>query len=635
MRAFAEQELILPDGPAKGRRFRVHRQPYTAPWLSLVSSGQWQRVFTTGPTQSGKSWIAFVLPILYHLFEIQETVICGLPDMGMADDKWHEDLLPAIEASRFRELLPTRGAGSRGGKLGAAQSVRFMNGVTLRFMSGGGGDKSRAAFTSRVVVITEVDGMDVAGGTSREADKITQMEARSDAYGSRRRIYGECTVTVEEGRTWQEYSKGTATKIILPCPHCTSWVTPEREHLLGWQDADNVVDAMANAHWTCPECGEPWTDDERAEANQRGKVLHRGQELDGDGNVCGELPATDTLGLRWSATNNLFWSAGDVARREWNGQRVADEDLAERELCQFVWAVPHKSLHIQATRLDIATLLKRTTNDPRGVVPAGARYLSVGIDVGKFLSHYAVIAWRDLASGLLMDYGRIDVPSREWGTEAAILRSLRDFRDTVLEPGWPIGAPAAAERMSPDRVCVDARWQGGTIGVYPVYQFTNESGDAYMPALGYGATQQNAKHYSRPTKTGRQIASIKEGYHIARQNAPRVQVVHVDSDHFKSFLHERLHTPRANPGALLFHEAAGNEHLGFIRHLCAEHPQDEFIPGRGTVTRWLQVSPQNHFLDAAMLACVAGHLAGVRLPGAAEEDTTRVDNDYFKKRTRL
>jgi phage terminase large subunit GpA-like protein len=110
-------------------------------------------------------------------------------------------------------------------------------------MSGGGGDKSRAGFTSRVVVITETDGMDQPGLTSREADKITQLEARTRAYGSRKRIYMECTVSTEQGRTWQEYTQGTQSRIVLPCPHCKAWVSPEREHLTGWQGADSQAAA--------------------------------------------------------------------------------------------------------------------------------------------------------------------------------------------------------------------------------------------------------------------------------------------------------------------------------------------------------------------------------------------------------
>ena len=116
--------------------------------------------------------------------------------MDMAADKWREHILPAIEHSRYRDLLPKRGGGSRGGRV---ESLKFANGATLKYMSGGGGDKSRAGFTSRVVVITETDGMDEPGRSSREADKVSQLIARTRAYGERARIYMECTVSTEGG----------------------------------------------------------------------------------------------------------------------------------------------------------------------------------------------------------------------------------------------------------------------------------------------------------------------------------------------------------------------------------------------------------------------------------------------------
>jgi hypothetical protein len=64
-----------------------------------------------------------------------------VPSLDMVKDKWEEDLLPAIEASsRYRDLLPRRGEGSRGGNV--ESRVQFQNGATLRFMTGGGGDKA-------------------------------------------------------------------------------------------------------------------------------------------------------------------------------------------------------------------------------------------------------------------------------------------------------------------------------------------------------------------------------------------------------------------------------------------------------------------------------------------------------------
>ena len=89
--------------------------------------------------------------------------------------------------------------------------------------------------------------------------------------------------------------------------------------------------------FACPSCGQPWGDDDRVAANHGGKLLHDGQTLDEDGNISGEPKATDTLGFRWSAVNNLFLTPGDVAADEWRAAHTADEENAEREMRQFVW----------------------------------------------------------------------------------------------------------------------------------------------------------------------------------------------------------------------------------------------------------------------------------------------------------
>ena len=203
-------------------------------------------------------------------------------------------------------------------------------------MSGGCGDKSRAGFTSRVVVITETDGMDQAGTRSREADKITQLEARTRAYDSRKRIYLECSVSTQEGRTWLEYQQGTQSRILLPCPHCNQYVVMEREQLRVWKQAKSQAEARKQGQFVCGECGAPWSEVERANANQNSVLVHNGQKVNETGIVSGDSPATDTLGFRWSAAHNLFLSAGELAADEWRASRSPDEEIAEREMRQFV-----------------------------------------------------------------------------------------------------------------------------------------------------------------------------------------------------------------------------------------------------------------------------------------------------------
>jgi phage terminase large subunit GpA-like protein len=586
MRRFAEEEIVVPSGPHAGRRYRCARQPYTGLWFDEIDSGRWSRCVATGPTQSGKTLTCFVIPLLYHLFELGETVICGLPDMDMAADKWREDLIPVIERSpKFKALMPLAGGGSRGGRV---ESLQFVNGATLKFMSGGGSDKSRAGFTSRVVVITETDGMDTAGGRSRESDKVTQLEARTRAYGSRKRIYMECTVSTEQGRTWQEYQKGTRSRIVLPCPHCRKWVTPERAHLTGWQGADSQAAARSSGAFSCPGCGQVWSGKDRVAANSSARLLHEGQTITGGGDAEGPAPATDTLGFRWSAVNNLFLTGGEVAGDEWRASRSSDEDNAEREMKQFVWCEPILPSKLNQTSLEVNELAARIIDLPRGIVPAGTKLVTMGVDLGKYLIHWAVVAWSPSANGHVLDYGRQEVASDSLGVEQALMVALRELKEMIAE-GWPTGTTAGA-KAPPQQVFIDSGYMSQV-----VYAFCRESGERYRPAIGRGAAQQHRQWYNRPTQTGSVCRAIGEGWHANWLPAEQLHLIEVDSDHWKTWVHQRLSTPLEKPGAMTLFSAQPNEHLALAKHLTAETKTEEFVAGKGVVVKWERVRRQNHW----------------------------------------
>ena len=594
MRQFAEQEIVVPNGPRTGR-YRCSTQPYSEFWFDLVDSGLWNRFFATGCTQSGKTLTCFIIPVLYHLFEIQETVVVLVPQMEMARDKWNEDLLPAIESSRYRDLLPIKGGGSKGG---AVESIRFRNGVTLKFMSGGGSDKKVAGFTTRVVVITEVDGMDVAGEASREADRITQVEARALAWGSRKRIYGECTVSIETGRTWQEYTKGTETRLVVQCPSCMDFVTPEREHLYGW------LEARERGQFVCPACGVFWTDRQREQLNRSCRALHRGQSIDEDGNLVGPLPKTDTLGFRWNAFNNLFWETADVAAGEWSASKAENQDNAEREQLQFKWARPYKPDAEATVTIDAASIMARTTSWKRGQIPSGTLYLTAGLDGGKYWDHWVLLAWRDGATPHVVDYGAFEVRSTAVGVERATAVALQEFRD-ICEHGWPM--PDKTMR-SPDRVFSDSGYQSTE-----VYRFVRDFGAGrYWAVDGLGTAQDfGSGSYHAPTQISDSVLLIGENYHIAKLATG--MVVKIDANEWKTWAHKRLTTPIAQPGAMTLFQGEGNTHGEFAKHLTAEQQVEEFIPLKGPKTIWKKKQKKNHWFDGLYYACVAGHLAGARL----------------------
>lgn len=604
---WAESEIILPDGPFKGERYRHARHPVSRPWFQAIDSRRWSRFAATGPTQNGKTLMGYVIPTLYHLFEIGETVIIGIPMMDMANDKWQQDFLPVIQSSRYADLMPDRGEGSKGGMI--KRSITFKNGAALRFMSGGGGDKKRAGYTSRVLAVTETDGMDEPGDTSREADKIEQLEGRTRAYGrTDKRVYLECTTSIEAGRIWQEVKRGTDSRLSRPCLHCGAYVTPEREHLLGWESAESEEQAAQEAFWSCPACGEAWTDAERRKAAESAVMVHRGQEVTPDGKITGDPPQTQTLGFRWSAIDNPFATAGTLGAEEWLARRARDRENAEKKMRQFIFTLPVEPPEVDLTPLDPLEVQARQTGLRKRELPADCVGIAVQVDTGKRRLHWQANAVRPDGSQAIVEYGVQPVESDRLGVHRGLVAALSAL-STYLERGWPLPTGAS---LGPSQVWIDSAYFEHTDAVYQFCARMNAGigpgKERYRPTKGQGEGQRAGRyrrassdvvyegrefHISRPRRDGRIIKGVL--------------LVVVNSDHWKSEFHQRLAMPLSEngsypPGAITLYETADpNEHSDYAQQATAERQ----VETMGVIS-YLRERRENHHLDTGYGATCAG-----------------------------
>lgn len=629
MREFAEADVVIPTGRYKGERYSCDWTPWAALWFGQIDSGNWRAHWLTGPSQSGKTLAGVVIPVLYYLFEMVETVVVGLPDMDMARDKWERDFLPAIEASpNLAPLLPTRGRGSRGGKF---DSVTFRNGGTLKFMSAGGGEKGRAGFNCRVLIITEAEAFGGTGGTSQEGNKLEQLRARGRQFDQAFIEFGECTLTTKAGITWQQITSGSDSKVGLACPHCEAWVIPARQHVLGWEDADNEVEAEAKTLFHCPDCAEPWSDDQRIEANAHCRLLHRGQTVDSEGLVNGDVPATFTFGMRYRGVHNMFRRSGAFGVDLRRATEAVDTEAAERTLAQFVFGEPYNPPITRLTPLDPKALAQRTTELPKGVVPKAAHCLVMHCDIHTRFGRWMAMAFTADATGYIVAYGAFDIEGATQDLDVALRGALLDFRQ-LCEKGFPVQGGGMRQ---PDQVWVDAGWQAPS-----VYQFCIEANGLrqpwgehrYRPAVGRGTKQGYTGRYKHPNKRTGDIRVIGEQYCIRRQPDPRIYLVDVNADSWKSWFHRRLVTPLDVPGAMhLYMALESREHGALIEELTSEHEVEEFVAGTGTIRRWVCDRRRNHWLDTAYNCCAAAHFCGARLPGQAREPERKVVTDYFAK----
>lgn len=597
---WVQDELIIPDGPYKGMRFKAERQPYTR--LLMTEAGKWRRHVFTGPTQSGKSLSAFVGPIMWHLFERGENVICGVPSGDMVKNKWLNDIKPAIDASRYRKWLPKKGAGSQGG---TPTEIHFTNGATLIFMTGGGGDKGRAGATAPVVVITETDGMDEIGGTSRESDKITQLEVRTNAYQSvgTDRIYMECTVSIDEGRTWQEYINSTASKIMCQCPHCRAWVCPDRENLVGWQGAESKLEAGRNSAFACLEegCGQVWTEQQRLVMNEQAKLIHAGQEITPDGEITGTAVDTDTFGGRWNAFNNMFTTAQRLGEMEWEAERSEDPDAAQLKMRQFIWALPAEDTSTEKIPVSVAIVRgsdrrykQRCSGIPRGKVPFGSNPLTCFVDISMRVLQWSVEVKVDQRIHVV-DYGFHETPHPE------VIGELE-----AIEAGLKELCPALAEKYPEMKLgLVDCgNWRELILKVIPTLPGT------WMASHGL-------PRYAHPeNKNGKvQAAKIKipidgnKNYHLAKDDAGQ-WVVNFNPDTLKHFVHSGfLISPEADygytRGCITLFGSEPMEHTEYAKQVTAEEFQSVFKEGKGVKKEWFKIRRHNHMLDGCVGNMVA------------------------------
>lgn len=446
-REFAEAEIIIPDGPYKDLPFRVATMPWTGLVLDAFAYARWRRRFGLGSVQSGKTLIFSVMPLLYHVFECRQNVIYLAPDADMAFAHFQEKGLPVIESTRFREWLPTAGAGSRGGK---AKSLRFGNGARLRFMGASGSDAQRSSYTAPVIIMTEIDKMDTASQWSRETDPVRQGEARSTAYRENARIYGECTASDEGGRIYKETTlMGSHSRVFVRCPHCLKWLYPEREHFKGWQEAETVGQAYRQGAYACQHCGVLWSAQDRAHALTDPRLVHRGQEISDAGEVTGPDPDTFTLGVVWNAMHSGLVDQGDIAVKEWTAENgLLTDQGARREVVQFWWAMPFKE-EARSKEISFPFLAKHAGDfqfDPlralsdgktaKTPIPQGVSFKVGGVDVQKDVLYIALDGFdRELTRWTLLWHVLEVVPegSLEDPTEERMRQALDQARHILMD----------------------------------------------------------------------------------------------------------------------------------------------------------------------------------------------------------
>lgn len=612
-REFAERYIRLATGPYRGEPFRIDRQPFIGLLFDEFDRGIWSTIYCTGPSQSSKTLSAFVIPTLRDIVELREDVLIGVPEADMADDKWQRDFVPTIrESPELSWLMPVRGPGSRGGTV--KDRITMANGVMVKIMTRGGQDTAKAGYTAARIRVTEAAGWSRAADASQEADPLRQLTARMRAFRrSQRSLIVEGTTTIEEELPWRARGEddderliSTRSRLVVPCPHCEAWVSPEREHLVGWQQAQSEHEAQDLACFACPACGAGINDEERRTANADVRLLHWGQTINSAGDVVGDIPPTNTLWFRWSSFNNCLLDASDTAVDEWKAAQLVDGTMdrenADRELCQFCHALPFHSLLAEDEPLAAGQLQKRAGALPRNTLPEDTAAWVIGCDLGKWSAHWAAVALRSIGALCVPAYGIFSVVRDNTDdVKKRITEAIKEFMDEVCEQGLPVTMQDGD--LLPDAVGFD-------IGYLPdeIIKAINSAGgirrNRYRGCRGRGSSVRGGQVFS-PLKKRSEAKPVSGTRWFGELNHERRSIeITFDADHYKQVVHERFRMKSGTPGSLaLFRADSPTEHIRFTNHIANEQLRYTWEPGKGRIGKWVKTG-ENHFLDSMAIAMV-------------------------------
>jgi phage terminase large subunit GpA-like protein len=547
----------------------------------LLGRSIYRRFVFLKPTQDGGTWICLAIPLIYCTTQLARPFVAGFPDMRLAGVCWRQKTrAPILKAGRG-DWLPSSGPGSDGN----STPVEVALAGTPSYWIGGGAsnEAGQASITGAVLARDELDSM--------EPYVAELMSGRLDAYGASAVTIDLSTIKHDEGSAiLAAYEAGTALRLAYPCPHCDGFQTLDWERVA--YDAGSQLAAMTSARLACAHCAVALTDQDRLAMITSGRavLVGRGQELQRDGSVTGDLAATITWSQCWTALDSPIKSLGQLAAQHWDAVRAAREGnhalmrrFSRDRLCR-----PYLADRSEAASVDATALALRSAHATyaRGTAPAWVEFATLTVDVQKREAWWVLLGHGAGGRWAVIDWGRelIVEDFRAEPIDDQVWAALDRIEERAAQ-GWP-QTDADAE-LRPLLRGVDVGFQADA-----VHAWLDRQSGAWLAVRGAGDGQLS----DRPV--GGRVERI-EGWLDVR-DGPSGLTHYCEADHIKEVIVAAFAREDGTPGsASLPHGQAADDWL--IKQLTAE---------RRVGAKWVRIRKDNHLFDTAVYGLALAKLAG-------------------------
>lgn len=370
---------------------------------------------------------------------------------------------------------------------------------------------------------------------------------------------------------WKLWQGGTRHHFVWRCPHCEDYFVP-RSTLLVFPAGATPAEVERVAYIVCPKCGCEITDEHKPTMNANGLFVAPGQRIV-DGEVVGDPPDVNDLSMWVSGLCSPFRTFGARAASLVTAQRTGEASKIQTATnAEFGECFIERGGELPSWEV----LKGRALEYALGVVPDAARFLTCGVDVQKTRVVFVVRAWGPKATSWLVAHGEImgDTSQPEvWDDLEEMLRSPIGgrliklvFLDSGFRPGKPFQIP-----------------------VNRVYEFCRRLRNFVFASKG-ASTSMIRPIIQAKLEVNKHGGAEKYGLDLMR----------LDTDHWKSFVHERLGWDATKAGAWhTSHEAADD----YFKQVVAETR----VISEGK-PKWLAIARDNHYLDCEAMAAAAAYL---------------------------
>jgi hypothetical protein len=276
--------------------------------------------------------------------------------------------------------------------------------------------------------------------------------------------------------------------------------------------------------------------------------------------------------------------------------------------------------------LTVDQVIAKVSGHKRGEVPAACTKLTMFVDVHDPLLYYMVCAWAEDFSGQVVEYGTLPGQNRSFftradvsktlggmfpgrGVDGAIHAGLEKLVSEYLAKEWS----RAGGLMRLDRLLVDSGYKPGIVA--DVKRRCGGSAMMLSKGMGIRATRRPFAAYTkRPGET------IGDHWYVPNvRRTAQFQHVLIDTNFWKSFIHDGLAAAPADRGCIGLYGTAKTDHGLFAEHIARSEHWVEVTGPYGTVREWsvLPTKPDNHWFDCLVGCAAAASMCGIKTAGDA------------------